>query len=110
MIKRKITESRPRSSVMPPIQHGRHCRQEECKVEETSASDNNGIVVQADVISSVSLPIIEATLMEEQTPEPVYDAVAILDKESEEEDIPRPWWRRRQRVIFAALLVIIIFY
>ena len=59
--------------------------------------------------SHPSIPILEATLVEEQKTETehVYDAVAIYD-DGTNDDNPRSWLRRHQRGIFVLLVAIII--
>ena len=84
----------------PPVEHVR---------------ENTRIIQQSQEIStppiddnasdSVSVPILEATLVENQDPDPplpIYNAVAVHG-----DDHPRSWWKRNQILIIVVLVFIL---
>lgn len=84
----------------PPVEH---VRENTRNIQQSQEISTQPIADNAS--DSVSVPILEATLVENQDPDPplpIYNAVAVHG-----DDHPRSWWKRNQILIIVVLVFIL---
>lgn len=84
----------------PPVEHVRENTRNIQQSQEISTQP-----IDDNASDSVSVPILEATLVENQDPDPplpIYNAVAVHG-----DDHPRSWWKRNQILIIVVLVFIL---